>query len=160
MFLQNCLRVPGYPKISNFEYPVHEITENAQPEQGSTVNISQNVFIVDPVIFYALIYCKTKLPTIVFIRKLSIKTMKFIKLKLYKNTGDTGTSLMQSFNCIFHRSVSDDLINGIIIILPIIIEYVSSSPCFINLYNILDVCKMFWFRRFFPRNFAYRQVEM
>ena len=29
--LQNCLRVPGYPKISNFGYPVPEITENAQP---------------------------------------------------------------------------------------------------------------------------------
>ena len=26
----NCLRVPGYPKISNFGYPVPEITENAQ----------------------------------------------------------------------------------------------------------------------------------
>ena len=31
MVLQNCLRVPGYPKISNFRYPVPEITENAQP---------------------------------------------------------------------------------------------------------------------------------
>ena len=28
---QNCLRVPGYPKISNFGSPVPEITENAQP---------------------------------------------------------------------------------------------------------------------------------
>ena len=28
VFLQNCLRVPGYPKISNFRYPVTEITEN------------------------------------------------------------------------------------------------------------------------------------
>ena len=26
----NCLRVPGYPNISNFGYPVPEITENAQ----------------------------------------------------------------------------------------------------------------------------------
>ena len=31
VFLQNCLRVPGYPKISNFGYPVPEITKNAQP---------------------------------------------------------------------------------------------------------------------------------
>ena len=31
MFLQNCLRVPGYPKIFNFGYPVPEITDNAQP---------------------------------------------------------------------------------------------------------------------------------
>ena len=29
VFLQNCLRVPGHPKISNFGYPV--ITENTQP---------------------------------------------------------------------------------------------------------------------------------
>ena len=29
VFLQNCLRVTGYPKISNFGYPVPEITENA-----------------------------------------------------------------------------------------------------------------------------------
>ena len=28
-YLQNCLRVPGYPKISNFRYPVPETTENA-----------------------------------------------------------------------------------------------------------------------------------
>ena len=27
----NCLRVPGYPKIFNFGYPVPEIIENAQP---------------------------------------------------------------------------------------------------------------------------------
>ena len=26
-----ALRVPGYPKISNFGYPVPEITENAKP---------------------------------------------------------------------------------------------------------------------------------
>ena len=31
VFLQNCLQVPGYPKISNFRYLVPEITENAQP---------------------------------------------------------------------------------------------------------------------------------
>ena len=31
MFLQNCLRIPGYPKISNFGYPIPEITENTQP---------------------------------------------------------------------------------------------------------------------------------
>ena len=31
MCLQNCLRVPGYPKISNFKYPVPEITKNVQP---------------------------------------------------------------------------------------------------------------------------------
>ena len=31
LFLQNCLRVPGYPKISNFGYPVPEKTENTQP---------------------------------------------------------------------------------------------------------------------------------
>ena len=31
VFLQNCLRVSWYPKISNFGYPVTEITENAQP---------------------------------------------------------------------------------------------------------------------------------
>ena len=31
VFLQNCLGVPGYPKISNFGYPIPEITENAQP---------------------------------------------------------------------------------------------------------------------------------
>ena len=29
MFLQNCLRVPGFP-ISNFGYPVPEITKNAK----------------------------------------------------------------------------------------------------------------------------------
>ena len=29
MFLQNCLRVLGYLKISNFGYPVPEITDNA-----------------------------------------------------------------------------------------------------------------------------------
>ena len=28
MFLQNSLRVPRYPKISNFGYPVPKITEN------------------------------------------------------------------------------------------------------------------------------------
>ena len=28
-FLQNCLRVPGYTKISTFGYPVPEITKNA-----------------------------------------------------------------------------------------------------------------------------------
>ena len=27
VFLQNCLRVAGYPKISNFGYPVPEITD-------------------------------------------------------------------------------------------------------------------------------------
>ena len=31
MFLQNCLQIPGYPKISNFGYPVPEMTENTQP---------------------------------------------------------------------------------------------------------------------------------
>ena len=31
LFLQNCLLVPGYPKISYFGYPVPEMTENAQP---------------------------------------------------------------------------------------------------------------------------------
>ena len=31
MFLQNCLQVPGYPKISNFGYPVPKITKNVQP---------------------------------------------------------------------------------------------------------------------------------
>ena len=29
MFLQNCLRVPGYPKMNNFSYPVPEKNENA-----------------------------------------------------------------------------------------------------------------------------------
>ena len=31
MFLQNCLWVLRYLKISNFGYPVPKITENAQP---------------------------------------------------------------------------------------------------------------------------------
>ena len=31
MFLHDCLRVTGYPKISNFGYPVPEITLNVQP---------------------------------------------------------------------------------------------------------------------------------
>ena len=30
MFLQICLRVPGYPKISNSGYPVPEKNENSQ----------------------------------------------------------------------------------------------------------------------------------
>ena len=30
VFLQNCLQVPGYPKISNFRCPVPKTTENAQ----------------------------------------------------------------------------------------------------------------------------------
>ena len=34
MFLQNRLWVPGYPKISNFGYPVPEITDLCIPTQG------------------------------------------------------------------------------------------------------------------------------
>ena len=37
-FLQNCLQVPGYPKISNFGYPLPEITENTQPKVAGNKN--------------------------------------------------------------------------------------------------------------------------
>ena len=36
MLLQNCLRVPRYPKISNFGFPVPEITRDAQPQEKKT----------------------------------------------------------------------------------------------------------------------------
>ena len=39
MFLQNCLRVPRYPKISNFGCPVPEITQNTQPQDRPYRNV-------------------------------------------------------------------------------------------------------------------------
>ena len=47
VFLQNCLRVPRYPKISNFRYSVSEITKNAPVALPRTWIYISKIHIVD-----------------------------------------------------------------------------------------------------------------